>query len=73
MRTKRADATSAPPDKLDAMAAPSPRAAAIKDNFGGTSAPSAPTALPKDNILTIPNFLCVSRQVYKFFSVFKFF
>jgi hypothetical protein len=47
--------------RIDATAAPSPRAAATKDNFGGTSAPSPPTALPKDNILTIPNLLCVSR------------
>jgi hypothetical protein len=69
MRAKRVDATAAPPQKVDATAAPSPRDAAIKDNFGGTSAPSPPTALPKDNILTIPNLLCVSRQVYKLYSV----
>ncbi len=73
MRSNRVDATAAPPQTVDATAAPSPRAAATKDNFGGTSAPSPPTALPKDNILTIPNLLCVSRQVYKRFSVLKFF
>jgi hypothetical protein len=73
MRTKRIDATAAPPQQVDATAAPSPRAAATKDNFGVTSAPSHPTALPKDNILTIPNLLCVSRQVYKLFNFLKFF
>jgi hypothetical protein len=63
MRAKRVDGAAAPPQQVDATAAPSPLAAVTKDNFGGTSAPSPPTALPKDNILTIPNLLCVSRQV----------
>jgi len=58
MRAKKVDTTAAPSVENKATAAPPSFGAAAKDSSSGTS---QPTVVAKDNILTIPNLLCVSR------------